>query len=399
MDEERERKFRDLSIGEKHDGYRKQGFTEQELNSLLTGGIRYSQNDTPGENTIGVISKPLRVAKHFRINGVKYEDIPMATEEPSVVAAASNGAKFAQRHGGFTAFAYDPVSSGQIQLMDVRDVEKAKYDLMRSEKLLKSRVHEKHPDLVKNRGGLESVGFKTFQTEMGNMLVVELFVNCGDANGANLIDGIAEDLAPYMESLTGGRAVIRMFSNYPPRRLVHVHATFDRHELAREGGFSQRETVKSILEAQCLSEHDVFEAVTRNKGIMNGIVAVGEATGQDTRGLESGAHSYAAIEARSELRIPYRPLARYKKDADGNLFGSIEVPIVVGVVGGTVKWNPVAKMNIEKFLHVSTSRDLACIMASVGLAQNIAALRAIACEGIQKGHMKLHKEMISEQRH
>lgn len=306
----------------------------------------------------------------------------MAIEEPSVVAAASNAAKMARAKGGFRASTTEPIMIGQIQVVGVSDPYAAAQRVLEQEKRLIEICNVTNPTLVKVGGGALGVRTKVIDSIRGKMLIVEIDVDCRDAMGANTVNTMAEELAPYIESLTGGRVRLRIISNLAVKRLARAWAIFDRESLGGE------DVVEGILDAYAFAEADPFRCTTHNKGIMNGITAVTLATGNDTRAIEAGAHTYAARNGR------YESLTKYSKDKEGNLVGSIELPIAAGILGGAASTHPVAKAAI-KILGVKSAQELAQVMASVGLAQNLAALRALAVEGINRGHMKLHARNLA----
>ncbi|MEM3267694.1 MAG: hydroxymethylglutaryl-CoA reductase, degradative, partial [Conexivisphaerales archaeon] len=333
------------------------------------------------ENVIGAIQVPVGVATNFVINGEE-KLIPMAIEEPSVVAAASNAARMARPHGGFHAQATRPIMIGQVQVVGVQDpYAAAQRVLSESQKILEI-CNSTNPTLVKVGGGAIDLDTRVIETIRGKMVLVELEVDCRDAMGANTVNTMAETIAPLIESLTGGRVRLRIITNLAVKRLARSWAIFDREMLGGE------DVVEGILDAYAFAEADPYRCTTHNKGIMNGITAVALATGNDTRAIEAGAHSYAARDGR------YRSLTKYSKDSNGNLVGSIELPIAAGILGGATSTHPAAKAAI-RLLQVKTAQELAGIMASVGLAQNLAALRALAAEGINKGHMKLHARNLA----
>lgn len=330
------------------------------------------------ENVVGTFSLPMGLATNFRINGKEYL-VPMVTEEPSVVAAASHAAKLA-RPNGFAASASGPVMIGQVHLEKVKDPLGAAEDVFRRrmEVLRAARVADS--SLERKGGGPVDLEVRVLRSGRQVFLVVHLLVDVGDAMGANAVNTRCERVAPYLERLTGGKARLRILSNLADRRLATARATFDRDEL---GG---KRVVDAILTAQRIAEADPYRCATHNKGIMNGIDAVCLATGNDWRAVEAGAHAYAAKSGR------YEPLTRYSKNAKGDLVGEIELPLALGIVGGSTQVNPMAALAL-KILHVETGRELAEVVAAVGLAQNLAAVRALVTEGIQPGHMRLHKRL------
>ncbi len=358
------------------------GLTDREVEVLRrTGALEAEQADRMIENVVGTMELPLGIAVNFRINGRDYL-VPMAIEEPSVVAAASNAAKMARAKGGFRASSTEPLMIGQIQLTEVQNPSKARdVILSRKEEILKI-ANEQDPVLVKFRGGARDLEVRIIDSETGPMVVVHLIVDTRDAMGANVVNTMAEAVAPFIERITRGRFSLRIVSNLAARRLARAEATFAEEELGGE------EVVDGIVRAYAFAAADPYRCATHNKGVMNGIVAVALATGNDTRALESGAHSYAAFQG------GYQPLTEWKKDENGDLVGRIEVPVAVGIVGGATKVNPMAKVNL-KILSVKSARELGEVMAAVGLAQNLAALRALAAEGIQAGHMRLHARNIA----
>ncbi|MBD3404807.1 MAG: hydroxymethylglutaryl-CoA reductase, degradative [Candidatus Lokiarchaeota archaeon] len=332
------------------------------------------------ENVVGSMTLPLGIATNFRVNNQDYL-IPMAIEEPSVVAAASNAAKMTRPHGGFYATDTGPVMIAQIQAIEVPAPFSAKIDILRIKEELLEFANKQDPILVKFGGGAKDIRVRVIDSSIGPMLITELIVDTRDAMGANAVNTMAEALAPRIKEVTGGKVLLRILSNLAELRLVQVRAIFDAKMLGGE------EVVDGIIAAWAFAEADPYRCATHNKGIMNGIDAVVVATGNDFRAIEAGAHSFAA-------KNGYSSLTKYEKNEDGNLVGSIEIPMAVGLVGGATKVHPVARASV-KILNVETSIELARIIASVGLAQNAAALRALAAEGIQKGHMALHARNVA----
>ena len=357
------------------------GLTDEEVEVIKYGKLPLEVADHMIENVIGLWPLPFAVATNFLINGKDYL-VPMAIEEPSVVAAASNAAKMARESGGFEAEATDSIMISQIQVVKVPDLEEAKRTIMAEKEKLLELANEMDPLLVKLGGGARDLEVRTIDTDAGPMLVVHLYVDTLDAMGANTVNTMAEGLAPTIERLTGGKVYLRILSNLADRRLARARAKFAKAAIGGE------EVVEGIMWAYRFAKYDPYRAATHNKGIMNGIIAVARATGQDTRALEAGAHSYAARGGR------YTSLTEYWVDDNGDLWGSIELPLAVGTVGGVVRVHPIAKLAL-KILGVQKARELAQVMAAVGLAQNFAALRALATEGIQAGHMKLHARNIA----
>lgn len=342
------------------------------------------------ENVVGAFPLPLGVATHFQVNGKDYL-VPMAIEEPSVVAAASNSAKAARAAGGFTAQTTLPVMIGQIQVVGVHDPAAARHRVLSAKEGLLAAANAKDPMLVKFGGGARDLEVRILPSPRGTMLVVHLLVDARDAGGMNAVNTMCEALAPEVARLTGGRVVLRIISNLAVLRLARASATFPAELLATEHATGP-EVVEAILDAYTLAVVDPFRCATHNKGIMNGISAVVLATGNDTRAIESGAHTYAAFQARDGAIV--HPLTTYEKDKAGNLVGTIELPVAVGLIGGATAVHPTAKANV-KLLGVKGAQELAQVLAAVGLAQNFGALRALATEGIQRGHMGLHARNIA----
>jgi hydroxymethylglutaryl-CoA reductase len=333
------------------------------------------------ENAIGIMSIPLGIATNFVINGREYV-IPMAIEEPSVIAAVSKAAKIAKVRGGFMVEADDSLMIGQVQVVKLGNVKHATTKILRNKSQLLAIANSNSKSVVANDLRVRLLRDKS-PNNMGNMLVVELVIDTKDAMGANVINTMCEAIAPHVAEITGGEVVLKILSNYSTKRLVRCRATFDKDEL----GGSQ--IVKRILYAYALAYSDTYRAVTHNKGVMNGIDAVALATGQDFRAIEAGAHAYAARDG------TYRSLTTWGRTKEGDLAGAIELPLAVGVVGGVVNAHPTAKFALQ-ILSVKSAKELATVMAAVGLAQNLAAIRALSSEGIQAGHMRLHARKFSK---
>ncbi|RNB83936.1 hydroxymethylglutaryl-CoA reductase, degradative [Brevibacillus nitrificans] len=333
------------------------------------------------ENVVGVMSIPLGIATNFKINGVD-RFIPMATEEPSVVAAASNAARTSYDLGGFHTSLSGSIMRGQIQVVDMTDPYGAMARIYENKKEILDRCNAKDPTLVSLGGGAIDVEVHVIERAKQPMVVLHLLVDTRDAMGANAVNTMAEAVAPYIEEITSGRVVLRIISNLADRRLVRARAVFSTEEL---GG---KEVVDNIIRAYEFAECDPYRATTHNKGIMNGISAVVLATGNDTRAVEAGAHAYASVTGR------YRSLTRWELNREGNLVGTIELPMAVGIVGGATKSHPTARLGL-KVMDITNAEDLAGAIAAVGLAQNLAAMRALAAEGIQKGHMALHARNLA----
>jgi hydroxymethylglutaryl-CoA reductase len=354
-------------------------------------GVEPSVFDHMIENVIGVIALPLGVATNFRINEKDYL-VPMAIEEPSVVAAASNAAKVARAAGGFHAQTTDPVMIGQVQIMDVPDPAASRLRILHHRDALLAAANAKDPVLVKFGGGARELEVRILPSPRGTMVVVHLLVDARDAGGMNTVDTMCEALAPELARLAGGRSVLRIISNLAVHRLARARATFPADQLATDS-MTGAEVVEAILDAYAFAVADPFRCATHNKGIMNGISSVVVATGNDFRAIESGAHTFAAWQAAPAGAV-VRPLTTYEKDREGNLVGTIELPAAVGLVGGATAVHPTARANV-KLLRLTSARELAQVLAAVGLAQNFAALRALATEGIQRGHMELHARNLA----
>ena len=333
------------------------------------------------ENVVGTLSIPLGVAANFTINGRDYL-VPMATEEPSVVAAASNMASVARIHGGFHASSDQPIMISQIQVVGAPDPHGARLRLYERRRDILDLANEQDPFLVKLGGGAKDIDVRIVEAGPVSYVVLHLIVDVRDAMGANAVNTMAEALAPLVSEITAGRVRLRILSNKADLRLARVRAVYDG---TAPGG---ADVVDGIIDAYRFAAADPSRAATHNKGIMNGITAVVLATGNDTRAVEAGAHSHAAAGGR------YTSLSHYEKDRDGNLVGTMELPIAVGLVGGATKTHPVAQACV-RMLGVQSAQELAEVIVSVGLAQNTGALRALAAEGIQKGHMSLHARNIA----
>jgi len=355
---------------------------DEEVNALQsTGSLDIQLANRMIENVVGVMPVTLGIATNFLVNGKDYL-IPMAIEEPSVVAAASNAAKMARPKGGFTASSAQPIMIGQIQVLGVSDPHGAKMTILSNKEEILRKANEQDPILVTKGGGAKDMRCKVLNTIVGEMVVVELLVDCRDAMGANAVNTMAEAVAPTIESLSGGRVRLRIISNLATERLARARAVFSKSALGGE------EVVDAIVSAYAFALADPYRCTTHNKGIMNGVSAVVLATGNDTRAVEAGAHSYAALHGVCS------PLTTWEKNRDGDLVGTIELPMAVGLIGGATAIHPIAKIAI-KILGVKTATELAQVIASVGLAQNLAAIRALTTEGIQRGHMTLHARNIA----
>jgi len=353
------------------------GLTDEETKMLGSGqALTLTQANRMIENVVGLFQMPFGIANNFLING-KDRLIPMVIEEPSVVAAASNGAKMARVKGGFTATSTPPLMIGQIQVTNLPNPKSAALKVLSQKEKILARANEQDPVLVSLGGGAKDLEARVIETRAGPMVIVELLVDCRDVAGMNAVDTMVETVAPFVEDLAGGRVYLRIISNLATRRLARAECLVAKEAVGGD------EVVDGIIKAQAFAESDIYRCATHNKGTMNGIIAVVQATGNDHRAIEAGAHAYACRTGR------YLPLTTWDKNAQGNLVGTIELPMAVGTIGGVTKSSPLFQIAL-KILGVKTSRELAEVIASVGLAQNLAALRALVAEGIQRGHMKLH---------
>jgi len=350
-------------------------------------GLDLTRADQMIENVVGLHSLPLGIAVNFVVNG-RDVLVPMVIEEPSVVAGASFAAKLARAGGGFQVITTAPEMIGQLQVLDVADPWSARFDLLAARDDLLALANETDPVIVGLGGGARDLEVRVLeQTPVGPMLVVHLIFDCRDAMGANTVNTACETLAPRIGQVTGGRVVLRILSNLADNRLARARCTVPVEALAF-GDFSGERVAQGIVEAWAFAAADPYRAATHNKGIMNGVDAVVIATGNDWRAVEAGAHAYAARSGR------YTSLSTWARDAAGNLVGTLEMPLAVGIVGGATRVHPTARVAL-KILGVQTARELAEVIAAVGLAQNLAALRALATEGIQRGHMRLHARQVA----
>ncbi|MEM4473103.1 MAG: hydroxymethylglutaryl-CoA reductase, degradative [Archaeoglobaceae archaeon] len=355
--------------------------TEEEVKAIYsTSKLSIDLANRMIENVIGTFELPLAVATNFLIDGKDYL-IPMVIEEPSVVAAASNAAKMAREGGGFITDFTAPLMIGQIQLVDVKNPYLAKFEILKNKEEIISKANECDPVLLKVGGGCRDLEVRIIDTMFGKMLIVHLIVDVRDAMGANAVNTMCEKVAPIVARIANARALLRIISNLAIYRLARARAVFKREVI---GG---KEVVEGIMKAYAFAEADPFRCATHNKGIMNGISALMIATGNDFRAVEAGAHGYAAING-------YKPLTKYEVNEEGDLVGFIELPIQAGIIGGATHTNPIARICL-KILGVKSGEELARVAAALGLAQNFAALRALATEGIQRGHMELHARNIA----
>lgn len=374
-----EKKFYEMSLDERLSLLAsKSNLTKNEISAVVNQPLPFDKIDRMVENAVGSFSLPLGIATNFVINGKGYL-VPMAIEEPSVIAAASHAAKLAKSRGGFKASAESSIMRGQIQITNLLDIKKAIQVISKNKESLLRTVNS----ISKNVKALD-LKTRIVENEIDGtkMLATELYVDCKDSMGANTINSMCELLGPEIEQKTSGKVILKILSNYVTERIATSEATFKKEEL---GG---NDIVDRILSAFAFAFSDTYRAVTHNKGIMNGIDAVSIATGQDFRAIEAAAHAYASRDGK------YRSLTTFSKSSNGDLVGRIEIPLSVGIVGGISTVHPVARMGL-KILGVKSASELACVIASAGLAQNLAAIRALSTEGIQKGHMKLHAKNIA----
>ena len=341
------------------------------------------------ENVIGTMSLPVGVATNFIIDEKHYV-VPFCLEESSVVAAASNMAKRCHAKGGFSSNNDAPMMIAQIQLLDVEDHDAAMQEIEKNKTQLMELANSLPSTMIRLGGGCKNITTRSLETLSGPMLIVHIHVDCRDAMGANAVNTMAELLAPKLEKMASGRSLLRILSNLATQRLARVTATFTPEEMSNTGDSDDgKSIIDGILEAHHFAMADPYRAATHNKGVMNGISAVAVACGQDWRAVEAGCHAYVAYH-----QGRYGSMTHWEKDSEGNLVGTIETPMAVGIVGGASKVHPVARANLE-ILGVESAQELASVMAAAGLAQNLGALRALATSGIQKGHMRLHAKNMA----
>ena len=333
------------------------------------------------ENVIGVMGIPFGVATNLILDG-KEMLVPMATEESSVIAAVCNASKQCRSSGGVTSSVSGSEMIAQIQLLGLSNPHYARQVLLEKKEKIRELCDAIDPLLLENGGGFRDLEVRILETRGGTMVILHLIVDTQDAMGANAVNSMAESLAPKIEEWTGGRVNLRILSNLADRRLARARAVWNLEDL---GGEQVRD---DMLAASWFAEADPYRAATHNKGIMNGVSAVALVTGNDTRALEAGAHAYASRSGK------YTSLSRWETDGTGNLVGSLEMPMAVGLIGGATRVHPIAKIAL-KILGVNKAEDLARVMAAVGLVQNYGALKALATTGIQKGHMALHSKNVA----
>jgi hydroxymethylglutaryl-CoA reductase len=358
------------------------GIGLDELTAALEGGLASDKADKIIENVVGTFSLPFALALNVKVNDVDYI-VPMVVEEPSVVAAASNAAKMIREGGGFQAEADPPIMIAQVQLDDVPDGAAACARVLRHEGELCALGDAQVPGLVRRGGGMRGIQPR----DLGEgMVVVHLLVDCRDAMGANLVNTVAEGMSERLQQLCGGTIGLRILTNLCDQRCVRIRARVPAKAL--EGnGFTGEEVRDAVVRASRFAERDPYRATTHNKGLMNGLDAVVIATGNDWRAVESGAHAYAARNG------TYQPLCVWKREGN-DLVGFLEMPLSLGTVGGPSRVHDGARMGL-RILSAQSATELATVAASVGMASNLAALRALATEGIQRGHMQLHARSVA----
>lgn len=365
------------------------GLSDEDLRSLHggSGSLTVERADKMIENVVGTYNLPLGVATNFQING-RDVLVPMVVEEPSIVAGASYAAKLIRDGGGFQASHTEPLMIGQVQLVNVVAPHQARQRIFEHRDEILALANKQSRSLITLGGGARDLEVRIFpDSPMGPMLVVHLIVDCRDAMGANAVNSMCEAVAPLLERITEGRAYLRILSNLTDRRLARARALIPVESLARDG-LSGDEVAEGIMWAYAFAAVDPYRATTHNKGILNGIDPVIVATGNDWRAIEAGAHAYASRSGQ------YTSLTVWERDAEGNLIGTLEMPLSVGIVGGATRVHPGAQAAL-KLLNVKSAGELAEICVCAGLASNLAAMRALATEGIQKGHMGLHARQIA----
>ena len=390
MDKEAFSGFYKKSVKERQEILAKEFSLSEQEKALLAkeSPLPFEVADRMIENVVGTFPLPYGIATNFTIDGKDYI-VPMALEEPSVVAAASNAAKLST---GFKTACDEPIMIGQLQLINLKDANKAKQDILAKKEEILTAARDVDPILIKFGGGPKDLKVNVLKTERGDMIELQLLVDVRDAMGANAINTMLEKITPKAEEISGGVHVARIISNLAIYRRAQSKTTWTKQTLeeSTKGTMKGEEVIERILDLYELAKATPFRCATHNKGIMNGIDAVVIATGNDFRAIEAGAHVFSAYGGK------IKPLTKYSKDSEGNLVGEIDLPLALGLVGGAVKVHPIAQLSI-KILGIKTANDLARIIACVGLAQNFAAMRAIATTGIQSGHMKLHAKNIAVQ--
>ena len=380
--------FYKLSVEQRqHNLTKEKALSSKDLKNIASDSLSLATADKMIENVIGIHGLPLGVGLNFQVNGTDIL-VPMAVEEPSIVAGASFMAKLVREGGGFIAETTAPEMIGQIQVLDLGDLDVAEKKILENKQYLISILNDIDSTLIRLGGGAKDIEVRKFKdSPIGEFLVVHVIYDVRDAMGANAVNSACERLAPHIEAITNGRVHLRILSNLSDKRLVKAQCLIPVEALAFNQ-YTGEEVRDGIIEAWAFAAVDPYRAATHNKGVMNGIDSVVVATGNDWRAIEAGAHAYAAKDGH------YTSLTKWGKDEYGNLIGLIELPMAVGIVGGNTSAHPTAKTSL-KMMGVETASELAQVIASVGLAQNLAALRALATEGIQKGHMSLHARQVA----
>lgn len=361
--------------------------SQDDLNLLkLIGNLPLETANRMIENVIGTFSMPFAVAVNFLINEKDYL-VPMVIEEPSVVAALSFAAKLARDGGGFTSIYSGSITTGQIQITGLKDPYNAKIEILKNKEEIIKIANNKDPLLISFGGGVVDIEVRVIEQGNEKFIVVHLYVDTKDAMGANTVNTMCESVAPFLEKMTGGKVCLRILSNLSDRRIVRSKCRVPKESLSFEN-FTGEEVINGIIEACNFANSDPYRAATHNKGIMNGIDPVFIATGNDWRAQEAASHAYASKDGK------YKPLTIWEKDRNGDLVGTIELPVLVGIIGGATKIHPLVQLSL-KIMDVKSAKELAEVIGAVGLGQNLAALRALSTEGVQRGHMKLHAKNIA----
>ena len=390
MDKSRIPNFYKMPINERLDAVYERGLISKKDYKLLKNQqqqLDINSADKMIENVIGVMGMPIGLGLNFLINDKEYV-IPMAVEEPSIVAALSAAAKISRSVGGFKTECTDPILTGQIQVVAIKNLEQARNDLLSRKQEIIDLANSFHPRMVARGGGAIDFSIKTYPMESfeGEMLILNINVNTQDAMGANLVNGMCEGIAPLIESITEGKVFLRILSNLTDQSIAKGTMRIPLKCLSKEG-YDPEQIRDGIIIASDFAKADPYRASTHNKGIMNGIDAVALATGNDWRAIEAGAHAYASRHGR------YSSLSEWKKDKNGDLIGTIEIPLKVGIVGAPIESNPAVALNL-RIMNLDSATELSGVMAAVGLAQNFSALKALSTDGIQKGHMTLHARNV-----
>ncbi|MCD6100011.1 MAG: hydroxymethylglutaryl-CoA reductase, degradative [Candidatus Marinimicrobia bacterium] len=380
--------FYKLTIQERVEKIKEFASLSDEEVSLLfnNGNLGLEKASRMIENVIGTFSMPFAVAVNFLINGKDYV-VPMVIEEPSVVAALSFAAKLVREGGGFTSVYSGSITTGQIQITDLKDPFGAKVEILKHREEIIKTANDKDPLLISLGGGVIDIEVRVLKDSTESLVIVHLYVDTKDAMGANTVNTMCESVAPLLEKITGGKVYLRIISNLSDRRIVRSKCRVPK-DVLKFGNFTGEEVIEGIIKAYNFAKLDPYRAATHNKGIMNGIDPVLIATGNDWRAQEAAAHAYASKDGK------YKPLTVWEKNADGDLVGTIELPVLVGIVGGATKVHPIAQLSL-KIMGIKSVKELAEVIGAVGLGQNLAALRVLSTEGLQRGHMKLHARNIA----